>query len=64
MRMTLSLAALIALLCAGAPSVATAAPGYAWRSPADAATSGTLEQRFAPPAGFARVAAAADSWAA
>ncbi len=64
MRTTLILAAPVALLCAGAPSAAAAAPAYAWRSPAAAVTSGTLEERIAPPPGFTRVAAAPGSWAA
>ncbi|OYW53520.1 MAG: hypothetical protein B7Y80_14720 [Hyphomicrobium sp. 32-62-53] len=42
---------------------ARAEPRYAWRAGGPAAAGGTLEQRFAPPAGFEREAAAAGSFA-
>jgi Domain of unknown function (4846) len=55
-------AVVIALLvCIASPSSADAAPGYSWRS---APGADTLETRIAPPAGFKRVAVAADSWGA
>jgi hypothetical protein len=63
MRTTLILAVPLALLCGGGTSAAAAAPAYAWRSPQDAAASGTLEQRIPPPPGFTRVAATPESWA-
>jgi len=63
MHALLALAALSALLFIASPS-ACANPVYAWRPQAEAAASGTLEQRVAPPPGFARVPAAPDSWAA
>jgi hypothetical protein len=64
MRTTLILAVPLALLCGGGPSAVAAAPAYAWRSQQDAAaTSGTLQQRIAPPPGFTRVAATPESWA-
>jgi len=63
MRTLLASAALPALLVATGPS-ASANPVYAWRLPSDAAASTTLEQRIAPPPGFARLPAAPDSWAA
>jgi hypothetical protein len=63
MRAFVLSAATIALFAAGAGS-APAAPGYAWTAPGDRAASGTLEQRIAPPPGFARIAVAPESWGA
>lgn len=60
MRRNLTLI-LMALVQVAAPAVAIAAPAYAWQfSPGEQ----TLEQRFPPPPGFVRTAAAPDSWAA
>lgn len=64
MRSMLLPAAAIALLCADAACAGAATPGYAWRSAADPASSDTLEERIAPPPGFARVKVGPDSWAA
>jgi Domain of unknown function (4846) len=63
MRTMLILAVPLAFLCGGETSAAAPAPAYAWRSPQDAAASGTLEQRIPPPPGFTRVAATPESWA-
>lgn len=54
--------AVAAALAAAGIAPAQAAPAYAWK-PADAATFDTLEQRFPPPPGFERIAAAPDSFA-
>jgi hypothetical protein len=52
---------LIAVAQLAAPTVAVAAPGYAWQfSPGEQ----TLEQRFPPPPGFVRTGATPDGWAA
>jgi hypothetical protein len=55
------MSATAALLAAGIVP-ALAAPTYAWK-PADAAPLDTLQQRFPPPPGFQRVAAAPGSFA-
>ncbi len=52
---------LIAIVQLAAPAVALAAPGYAWQF---APGEQTLEQRFTPPPGFVRTAAAPGTWAA
>jgi hypothetical protein len=51
---------LFALAQLAAPAVAIAAPAYAWQY---ARGEQTLEQRFAPPPGFVRTAAAPGTWA-
>jgi hypothetical protein len=56
-----AIAGLLQALCIGA---AAAAPGYPWKSPADRASAGTLQERIAPPADFNRVAVAPESWGA
>ena len=57
-----------ALLCAVAavlaPTLASAAPVYAWRTPEASQAVETLSERIAPPPGFARVPVEPDSWGA
>lgn len=57
----LLIAAVICTLACLPSRAAIAAPGYAWRT-SEPATD-TLAQRIAPPPGFERVPAAAESWA-
>jgi uncharacterized protein DUF4846 len=59
---------LAALLCAVAvvlaPTQASAAPAYAWRTPETSQAVETLSERIAPPPGFERVPVEPGSWGA